>query len=279
MARVQILLATYNAGEYLAAQLDSLLAQSYQDWELLVADDGSSDQKTLPVLEHYRLRFPDKVHLLTNPSPGRGATLNFAFLLSQACAPWIMFCDQDDIWLPYKIERSLERALALEKPDPSKPVLVFTDLRVVAEDLRELQPSFMRSQRLRLEYLKGRYAAAVAQSVAPGCSMIFNRAAQQAALPLTHDYFQHDHWLLLNCVRSAGECWFLDEATVLYRQHRRNAVGVPALGLSYFFAKICSLRAYLRRLRLGIEQLPQRPSFLEVLAHKLRISLQRLMPG
>mgnify|MGYP000697644736 CR=1 FL=1 len=82
-----------------------------------------------------------------------GARGNFSVLLGRALelSPglrFFAFCDQDDVWLPEKLDRLVSRAVQLEQEQPGLPVLVHCDLRMVDEDLAELHPSFWRHQRI-----------------------------------------------------------------------------------------------------------------------------------
>ena len=103
--KVAILLATYNGEKYLRAQLDSLYAQSYRDWKLYVNDDGSTDG-TLTILQEYAQRYGN-IDLQVNEHSLRSLR-NFMDLLRRAEADYYIFSDQDDVWMPEKVEKSPE---------------------------------------------------------------------------------------------------------------------------------------------------------------------------
>ena len=96
--RIAILMATYNGAKYLREQIDSLLAQTCQDWHLFIHDDGSSDD-TMSIVNQYIETHPDKITILDYPSQG-GACKNFLSMLEQVDSSYYTFCDQDDVWLP-----------------------------------------------------------------------------------------------------------------------------------------------------------------------------------
>ena len=100
--QIAILMATYNGEKYLGEQIDSILAQSYQDWHLYIHDDGSRDN-TAAILRQYATDYSEKITILDYPSQG-GACRNFLSMLEKVDAPYYMFSDQDDIWLHEKIE-------------------------------------------------------------------------------------------------------------------------------------------------------------------------------
>ena len=151
MARIDILLATYNGATFLAAQLDSILGQTHTDWRLIIGDDGSTDG-TREVIGAYRARFPEKIVTLGERTENVGVVRNFSRLIEHAEADYVALCDQDDVWKPEKLELSLDKMRALEaKHGADTPLLVFTDLSVVDRDLRVVHPSFWRYQQIRPE--------------------------------------------------------------------------------------------------------------------------------
>jgi len=144
---VEILMSTHNGAKHLEAQLDSLVAQTYHNWRLIVRDDMSSD-KSVDILGQYSRRCPGKVALITDGEGQLGACQSFARVMKHANANYMMFCDQDDVWLPQKIELSMNQLLQVEKTNPGIPLLLFTDLTVVDEKLTLLSDSFWRYQRI-----------------------------------------------------------------------------------------------------------------------------------
>ena len=101
---IDILMATHNGEEYIGQQLDSIFAQTNQDWQLLCRDDGSNDS-TVSIVTQYMTRHPGRIKLLSDNKGRLGVGLNFGELLEHSNADYIMFADQDDVWLPEKIDR------------------------------------------------------------------------------------------------------------------------------------------------------------------------------
>jgi len=232
--RIDILLATYNGGSYLAAQLDSLLAQTHSNWRLLVSDDGSTDD-TQDIIESYRARLGERLVPAPNPAPGRGVVGNFAHLMQvsehQAWADCAAFCDQDDVWLPHKLATSLARLQALEI-DANIPCMVHSDLTIVDAQLRTIHHSFIQHQRLDLAHSTALTVLSI--NHATGCAMMVNRALLQAALPLPPVAIMHDWWCALVAERAA----FIPEALLLYRQHGRNQLGAKGRRLRQRLARV-----------------------------------------
>ena len=127
--RLAILLGTYNGGRFLREQLDSLFAQTMKDFQLYIRDDGSTDDTMLIVKEYQQLH-PNIVKV-EDEGKNLGAKGNFERLLALTDADYYMFCDQDDVWLPDKIEVSFAKMKQMEQRYGDIPLLVHTDLEVV----------------------------------------------------------------------------------------------------------------------------------------------------
>jgi glycosyltransferase involved in cell wall biosynthesis len=226
---IEVILATYNGEKFLAEQLDSLFAQTWTNFRLLVNDDGSSDS-TLNILNHYAAQHPDRLLWEVNPQT-KGPCGNFAALMQRSGAKYIAFCDQDDIWRPDKLALCMEAMLRAEaQRGDSLPVLIYTDLRLASEDGTLQSESHWKRAGVHPE--GAHFRNLLAQNLVTGCSMIANRALIDMALPIpVDDVIMHDYWLAL--IASAfGVLHPIREQTVTYRQHGGNAVGAAG-GLSW----------------------------------------------
>lgn len=214
---ITILMASYNGARYLPAQLDSILAQSWRDWRLLVSDDGSSDA-TAEILSHYA-HGPAQGRLQVISGPGRGATANFLHLLTQADpqAP-VAFADQDDFWQPDKLARAMAW-LAQQ----NGPAVYAARTTICDQDLKPLNPA---------PHFPGPFGFrnALVQACLPGNTTVANPQALsvlQAAAPaaMRHDIVAHDWWVY-QVMSGIGATLRRDPAQVLlYRQHPRNVMG------------------------------------------------------
>lgn len=230
-ALVDVLLATWNGECHLAALLDSLLAQTYPHFRLLVSDDGSTDG-TRALLDRYRHRFGGRLRLLPQRPAGRGGLGNFEYLmqasLGDALAPWAMFCDQDDVWLPEKIAQTLAAMQSTEQgAEPGTPCLVHTDLRVVNEALAPIADSFVRYQRMDPAHCTPRGLLSMNQVT--GCATMVNRSLLAMALPIPAEVVVHDWWCAV--LSGSGRRAFVDVPTLLYRQHAVNQIGAHSRSL------------------------------------------------
>lgn len=220
--KTAILLATYNGEKYISEQIDSILEQTDKDWMLYIHDDGSRD-KTVEIIEKYAKNYPEKICIVEGASTG-GAKQNFFYLFSCVKAPYYMCCDQDDVWLPEKVEKTKKEMNALENGDEKLPCLVFTDLKVVDENLNILSEKMSVYQGLDCKKLT--INRALIQNVVTGCVMMVNRAMRDELTKVTDttDVLMHDWWAYLVAVRF-GKVAFVEDSTILYRQHGNNGVG------------------------------------------------------
>ena len=237
---VTILLATYNGARHLPAQLDSLLAQTYNDWRLLARDDGSTDA-TPAILADYQVRFPERITIVSGDGRRLGACGNFALLMAAADADYIMFCDQDDVWLPEKVSRTLAAMQDLERSrGTGTPLLVHTDLKVVDERLQPVADSLWRFQYS--DPVKGTVLnRLLVQNCVTGCTVMINRPLRDLALPLPAEAVMHDWWLAL-VAAAFGAIGRVPEATILYRQHRENDTGARQWSTDYAGQQLTHLR-------------------------------------
>ena len=216
-AKIAILLATYNGGEYLRQLLDSLWAQTERDWQLLVSDDGSRDD-TREILAEYQRREPDRLRLLEHDRPTGSSKDNFLYLTSFAGEyPYIMYCDQDDVWDTDKLEAAVA---ALTSFDADTPVLYCGDVRVTDESLNVLYDHMVNP-------CPADYPHALLRNLAPGCTFVFNHQARELlrlydAEKLGLDL--HD-WTAYQVVACFGHVVFDTVPHMCYRQHRNNVNG------------------------------------------------------
>jgi glycosyltransferase involved in cell wall biosynthesis len=243
---IDILLATYNGGPYLGDLLRSLKAQTYANWTLLVRDDGSDDN-TLDVLND----FVDKrVRLIKDEKRRLGARGSFSELLRYSTADYIMFCDQDDVWLPEKLDLTMKKMLEAEAAHKGRPIMVHTDMVVADKDLNVLSRSFWDYQHIDPELTS--LNSLLTLNVATGCTMMINRNLKELA-PIPEAALIHDWWMAL--VASAfGRIERVDAATVLYRQHGKNAAGALKYPFGYIAARIRGLEGSKELLKGAVAQ-------------------------
>ena len=220
---IECVMCTYNGSEYIQEQLESIAGQTCPIDRLIICDDGSVDN-TVAVVGEWKKSAGFKVDIYVNEN-SLGAAGNFERALSLAEGDYIFFSDQDDVWLPLKVELSLREIKKMERRYASQvPCLVHTDLTVVDKQLHVIHRSFMENQGL-CHVEEGRQLSCLmAQNFVTGCTMVINRALKEMAMPFPKDIIMHDYWLALAAVLW-GHLGFVDKQTILYRQHGKNTVG------------------------------------------------------
>lgn len=223
---VEVLLATYNGERFLREQIDSILSQDYENLQVSARDDGSSDGTTT-ILNEYAKRFPDRFQIVQSGLPTGSAKENFLQLMKTSTANYICFSDQDDVWLPNKVSRTMHAMIALEARRGSDiPLLVFTDLRVVDNKLKTLHGSFWKQAGIKPSSISS-LAAILGHNVVTGCTTLINRRLLDMALCMPPEASMHDAWIAL-LTSAFGAAEIVWEKTVLYRQHDQNVVGIDA---------------------------------------------------
>lgn len=271
---ISILLAVYNGEKYLEAQLNSLMAQTYQNFRIIIRDDLSSDS-TVNLIEKFRVNFPNKIELLQDDLGNLRSSKSFMQLLAQSGdSEYIMFCDQDDIWLPNKIELSVEKIKSLEKVENNIPLLVFSDLTVVNDHLNVIQKSFWEYQKLILEDVSN-WKKLLAQNIITGCTIIMNAKAKEVSLPFSLPHMIHDQWIGVN-VAKHGIIDYLPVQTILYRQHENNVAGAHRFGFQYLFTKLLHLNNIFYQLK-TVSHYFEEVTFIELLYYKLKINVKRMI--
>jgi glycosyltransferase involved in cell wall biosynthesis len=211
VARVVVLMSSYNGERYIADQLRSILCQLPERGMVLLRDDGSKDG----TLEAVASLADERIQVQRGDNLGFGAS--FLTLLAQVPddAGLVMFSDQDDVWLPGKIERA---GAALARCG-ERPALYGSAQMLVDEALRPLGPT--------APWPTGAsFHGALTENIITGCTAALNapavRLLKQAGAPSGVRF--HDWWCYL-VISAFGEVVLDDQPTLLYRQHGRNQIG------------------------------------------------------
>jgi glycosyltransferase involved in cell wall biosynthesis len=216
---VSVILCTYNGERYLTSMLKSLASQSTPIDRLVHRDDGSSDA-SVEIVQRWATRQGVDLRVIDNRQTRLGPSLSFLTALTQSPpARCHLLADQDDVWLPFKIQRALA-AIDCTRFDP---VLYASRLRVVDQSLHVLRDT-PRPRGLSLR-------SAACESVLTGCTMALNEpmralVARGGAAP---EAAMHDWWLYI-LAAAFGTIEFDEEPTVLYRQHANNVLGAESHG-------------------------------------------------
>ncbi len=240
--RIHILMATYNGEKYISEQINSLLNQTYQNWKLIIHDDNSKDG-TVKIIKGYKRKYPDKIQFLDDDISDGGAKEKFTYLLNKIDDnyDYIMFCDQDDSWLEHKIEDTLYKMIKVENNHVNKPVLIHTDLKVVDEKLNIISESMFKYQKLNLNNQKDIKMISM-ENVITGCTMMLNKPLALLSKNIPTEVIMHDWWIAIITLKENGIIEFVEEGTILYRQHELNTIGSKKVNLSYYLKKLLKIK-------------------------------------
>ena len=214
--KIHILLSTYNGEQFLAEQIQSIQNQTVQDWKLLIRDDGSRD-RTREIIQEFVAQ-DSRIHWINeNESKNLGVIKSFHNLAQFEEADVYFFSDQDDVWLPQKLELSLAEA---RKYPAEMPLLVYMDLTVVNQDLEVLSSSMIRSQS---GHANTELVQELTENTVTGGVAMVNHALIQL-WNQTEDILMHD-WYLALLATAFGKLVYIDQPGELYRQHEHNVLG------------------------------------------------------
>ena len=202
--KISVVMCTFNGAKYLAEQLDSILAQSYSNIEIIVVDDCSTDN-TFEILKNYQPK-DSRIQVFQN-SKNLGFVQNFSKAISLATGDYIALADQDDIWKPYKLEKFAN--------DIQNHLLIYSDAVLIAPDGQSLNRELTRPN----DHLVSGHCnqAFLFKNCVSGNTLMFKRELLQYILPIPNVSF-HDIWIAF-IASSLGTIAYTEEALVYYRRH------------------------------------------------------------
>ena len=224
---IDVLLATYRPNaDWLKAQVDSIRVQEGVEVNLIRREDEF----------------------------GVGACANFSALLGQSRGEYAAFADQDDVWMPLKLAKSLAKMRELEADcGTDTPILVFTDALVTDAGLHPLRGTLLSRQGVDVVRGLG-FSRLLMQNFIPGNAMLFNAALRERAGSVPADALMHDIWLAL-VAAAFGRIGFVNEPLYFYRQHQVNVLGATTAGFGHFLRRaIEGPKAFRRRLQANVVQ-------------------------
>lgn len=226
---VSVALCTHNGADYLAPQIESICRQTRLPDEIVLSDDASSDA-TVDLARREVGRWAaegaPRLRILRNAT-ALGISANFEQALRACSGDVIVLCDQDDVWLPDRVERALSEFN--RRPDL---LLLHSDAQLVDADGRTIGHGLFHALEVRpweISWLhEGRaFDVFLRRNLVTGATTMFRRELLQCALPFPPGWL-HDEWLGA-VAATVGRVDVLELALVAYRQHGRNAIGARRL--------------------------------------------------
>ena len=207
-------MATYNGEKYLAEQLDSIINQTYHNWNLLIRDDNSTD-RTLEIIQDYQKK-DNRIKLLKDNKGNLGIVKNFEELLKNSESEFIMFSDQDDIW----IENKLDMYLKMIEKIKNKGFMIHSDAILFDKNKSNILKDTFISKKAINKGLENVFFNYFVQ----GATILISKEIKNFILPFPKEVYLHDRYIHL-ISELFFERIFVNKALIYYRQHGDNQIG------------------------------------------------------
>lgn len=212
--KIDILMATYNGEKYLAEQLDSIINQTYHNWNLLIRDDNSTD-KTLEIIQNYHKK-DKRIKILKDNKGNLGIVRNFEELLKSSESEFIMFSDQDDIW----VENKLDMYLKMIEKIKNKGFMIHSDAILFDKNKSNILKDTFISKKAINKGLENVFFNYFVQ----GATILISKEIKNFILPFPKEVYLHDRYIHL-ISELFFERIFVNKALIYYRQHGDNQIG------------------------------------------------------
>lgn len=212
--KIDILMATYNGEKYLVEQLDSIINQTYRNWNLLIRDDNSTD-KTLEIIQNYHKK-DKRIKILKDNKGNLGIVRNFEELLKNSESEFIMFSDQDDIW----VENKLDMYLKMIEKIKNKGFMIHSDAILFDKNKSNILKETFISKKAINKGLENVFFNYFVQ----GATILISKEIKNFILPFPKEVYLHDRYIHL-ISELFFERIFVNKALIYYRQHGDNQIG------------------------------------------------------
>ncbi|MFH0545331.1 glycosyltransferase [Escherichia coli] len=208
---ITVAMATYNGQSYIRQQLNSILNQTYQELEIIIVDDCSSDN-TLELITSFK---DERITVLSNDY-NMGVAKSFERAIENSSGDYIALCDQDDIWVANKLETLMVHIGNNE--------LIYSDYSFIDHCGNNIE-----KPEGYINYLHGVDSSTknfdklvFINSFILGCSVLFKATLKPKILPIVDAGFNHDKWIV-NIAANSGGVYYLNKKLFMYRIHGANA--------------------------------------------------------
>lgn len=209
--KVTVLMSTYNGEKYLKEQIDSVLNQKNVDINLLIRDDGSTDN-TINILKEYG----DKIKWYKGSNVGPAMSF-FDLMKNAPKTDYYSFCDQDDVWLEDKISIAIEKIKSIS----NKSLILYYGMPTLADKNLTIL-----NKKTNKKNIMHTFPNSIISSSAIGCTMVFTKELLDLIVKKQPtDIYMHDAWVHKVCLLFDGELIYDDNVHMLYRQHEQNVIG------------------------------------------------------
>lgn len=210
---ISVAMCTYNGEKYIKEQIDSILNQSIDNIEIVITDDGSSDN-TIEIIYEYMNR-DNRVKLYQNEN-NLGYVKNFEKAISLCTGEYIALSDQDDIWEFNKLE------ILINKIKNTKNDLVYSNALLVDANLISFSKKLIKKNE---GFEKNNNLYFIYNNCISGNTIIFTKVLKEKILPFPDNLSFHDIWISY-VASSISSIIFVDEILIKYRQHENNVTNI-----------------------------------------------------
>jgi glycosyltransferase involved in cell wall biosynthesis len=207
---VSIALASYNGEKYIREQLDSILEQTYKNFELIICDDCSTDS-TRDILIEYEQQ-DNRIHIFFNTA-NIGFKKNFEKAISLCKGEYIALSDQDDIWTNNHLEVLLEYKGSFQLVCSNSEHITYNGIKTGHISQYDANKAFKDTDTSLFVLLFSNFVQ--------GCTILIDRTILHQAFPIPDEVEWHDYWLAVIAAMNHSII-FINKITVLYRQHNNN---------------------------------------------------------
>ena len=244
---VSVCMATYNGEKYLKRQLDTILEQLNPEDELVISDDSSTDH-TIELIKEYD---DGRITLIEKANFG-SPVFNMENALKKAKGDYIFLADQDDVWLPGRVTKTLEQLQHYN--------LVVCNAFIVDENEKIINESYFDWKGSKTGFWKN-----LKKNSYIGCAMALDRKILNAALPFPSNLIMHDIWIGLLAER-LGKVKFFNDRLIYYRRHVSNFTAAAQRDDKHLSDFSTSFKIRYRKILL--EQLAKRIWTIKYLKHR-----------
>lgn len=231
---ISIVLATYNGEKFIREQIDSILSQSFNDFEVIISDDKSTDD-TYSIIEEYSKK-DARIKIFQNKT-NLGFLKNFEQAMGLCSGDYIACCDQDDIWEQNHLEILLN-SIGSNDCIGANSLLVDEQLKSLNKTHSQLLNVYSIPQTSQELFLHECYF-----NLIQGSASLFKRELLKHVLPFPANIKFHDHWIALNASILNG-CKYIPTEILKYRCHPQNITGFQKFHLFHAFQTISKVSHY-----------------------------------
>lgn len=249
---ISIALATYNGERFIRQQMDSILAQTLSDFEVVICDDCSADS-TIQILTEYASA-DSRIKIFKNEH-NLGFKKNFEKIISLCKGEFIAFCDQDDIWEPDHLQILIQE---IDSNDCvcGNALLIDSKGDSLRQTMREIIPI-----RILPQNTEDFFSHEVYGNIVQGAASMIRQSLVKEILPIPDSVVYHDWWIALNASKNNG-CKYVDRIILKYRQHESSITNKKNFGITsallIFFTGTHEKREYFKKIVSMLEELKRK---------------------